>query len=74
VKNVILVSLLRFPNRDFHELSPLPRIENPFAPNTVQKPLPIKVHAYRDGVVEPKSTKEIAEHFDAYDKWTWPKI
>ena len=72
VKDIFLVSLLRFPNREVHELTPLPKIADPFQQNTFAAPLKTKVHPYASGVVDPKSTKEIAEHFTAYDAWTWP--
>jgi hypothetical protein len=72
VKDVLLVSLGRFPNRDVHELRPLPKIANPFVPNKFSGTLPVVVHSYTGGVVNPASTREIAEHFAAYDTWDWP--
>ena len=72
IQDIFLVSLLRFPNRHFHELSPVPKIVDPFAPNTFTEPLSVKVHSFGSGVVDPRSIREIAEHFSAYDRWTWP--
>ena len=73
MKDIFLVSLGRFPNRNVYELSPLPEIKNPFAPNELSKTLPTKTHFYASGVKAKGSTKEIAEHFTAYGAWDWPK-
>jgi hypothetical protein len=72
VKDVILVSLGRFPNRDLHELYPLPKILDPFGPNVFPKPLGERIHAYSSGVVSPRATREIADHIGEYDRWEWP--
>jgi len=72
VTDVILVSLGRFPNRDLHELYPLPKIADPFAPNSFPKRLPERTHSYSGGVVSPRATREIADHIGEYDRWRWP--